>query len=481
MPARGRQSGTTWADLNFDRNEFDKRYPSAEPKMPAERGARPRTYHIPQQRPSGVSSTRYPIDRRVQRAAVATAEQVEREERVAKGLVPQVRRATKDLEIPRFGGPGLRRGILGPVSNALDLIDLVDNLARPSGPNWPGPRHRPYVQLRCLAVPYTSPPKYPVTDWQGTLDGHVIDNLCGLDGQAWSFDERVPYPAAYGYYPGGEITDTLVGLQNETDGVNRVRISEVWWRHIPANTPIEAGTDFVPSPMTLPMDPASRATDPNDDRRQPGDDPVPEAGQPHPSAGQSPDPATSVDLSLGSSPWAFSDNGPVPPRGRQPVKTNEREAAKQGSLSQRFSRAVFNALDAVSEWGEVINCVYASLPKATRKRWEKDRGLHWVKVKTMYHPEGQWIKTKARKGLSVWETAGQYGIDGADWKSEAIWHNSHLIDGDSAFKCIVLNHLEDKFYGAIHRRLPKNTGNALDQSQQAVAEFINAVEEAFGL
>jgi hypothetical protein len=107
-----------------------------------------------------------------------------------------------------------------------------------------------------------------------------------------------------------------------------------------------------------------------------------------------------------------------PPKGTKELKSN----------AGKFAARIADILDRVSEGSEVIDAIYQALPADVRKRWEKGRDLD-------------------RQG----DNAGQYGLAGADWKIQAIWHNVLKIDPSDALRNILLNELEDKLYGAAHK------------------------------
>lgn len=126
---------------------------------------------------------------------------------------------------------------------------------------------------------------------------------------------------------------------------------------------------------------------------------------------------------------------PRPPRGR------EKEAKVKQLLPKlkivRFGQALYRALDKVSESAEVVDALYDALPDDVKKRW-----------------------SKGRKKRGAVDNFGQYGIDGADWKAQALWHNWDKLDAVEAIKNIVKNQLEDTIIGNINARLPKQVGNA---------------------
>ena len=62
------------------------------------------------------------------------------------------------------------------------------------------------------------------------------------------------------------------------------------------------------------------------------------------------------------------------------------------------------------------------------------------------------------KSRGLADQAGQYGIDGADWKAKAIWHNRDKIDINKAIEEIIKNSVEDDLYGVYHQAKDRLTG-----------------------
>lgn len=119
---------------------------------------------------------------------------------------------------------------------------------------------------------------------------------------------------------------------------------------------------------------------------------------------------------------------PSPSKGRNPPKKRQKESGKKGGPL----RTILKIVDFVSERSEDVDCVYAALPKSVRQKWGK-----------------------GRQNRGLLDNAGQYGIDGADWKLQAIWHNHDKVDWDQALECMVINQIEDKVIGAFQRQLRK--------------------------
>lgn len=141
---------------------------------------------------------------------------------------------------------------------------------------------------------------------------------------------------------------------------------------------------------------------------------------------------------------------PGRPHTRTPPRKREKEK-KVMTRSARQLRAIFAALDTLSEYGELVDALFDALPDDVKKRWSKDR---------------------ENRGLL--DQAGQYGIDGADWKIQALWHNWHRIDGPTAFKNIVGNEVQDKLLGLLNRNLPRNQGHAFDSGMKGVNDWITS-------
>lgn len=178
-----------------------------------------------------------------------------------------------------------------------------------------------------------------------------------------------------------------------------------------------------------------------------GLNPAPGAGEPLPGMQPVPKPGTKPK----------PDEAPkvrqVPPHRRTKPKFRERQKKVRGPLFAFFAIA-----DAISEAAEVVDALFEALPESVQKRWSKGR--------------------TARKFI---DNAGQYGIDGADWKLQAVFHNFHLIDGAEAVKNIIANQAEDKLIGSLHKNLPKNFINANEDGQKAYAKLVDELLKSLGL
>lgn len=141
-----------------------------------------------------------------------------------------------------------------------------------------------------------------------------------------------------------------------------------------------------------------------------------------------------------------SDGRPNRPHRREPPRRRDREVkGKSGPQLWRF-------LDMISEGAELVDAVYDALPKSVRKKWNEKPGCG--------------------KGRGLIDTAGQYGIDGADCKLQAIYYNADKIDLWEAVRNALLNELSDKIVGNIMRKLPRNIGQADGGGMKSLNELL---------
>lgn len=147
------------------------------------------------------------------------------------------------------------------------------------------------------------------------------------------------------------------------------------------------------------------------------------------------------------------------PKGRRrfkipnPTRPSERtrERKVKGSL-----QTILKALDIVSESSEFVGAFYDALPEDVRDRWDQ-------------------------KGRGLMDNAGQYGIDGVDWKLNALWHNWHKVDVEQAIKNVIANELQDKLLGLYQRSLPKNIGHVADFGSMELNKLITLFNDTIGL
>lgn len=218
---------------------------------------------------------------------------------------------------------------------------------------------------------------------------------------------------------------------------------EFWWVNEVENGPrIWTGpTKFVSRPGAIVL-PPWRQVDPNRMR----------AKQPDKTVIHRQVVAPSLERIVEVVPATQPQPQPLPqPTRRAPPMAGEREK-KTMPRSRRLGLLLVHAMDRLSESAEVVDAVYDALPKDVKRRW-----------------------SKGRKDRPLADQAGQYGIDGADWKLQAIYHNWHRLDAAQAVENIVKNEIEDRIYGGIYRGLPVNTGRALDPSFKGLADLMSEV------
>lgn len=119
-------------------------------------------------------------------------------------------------------------------------------------------------------------------------------------------------------------------------------------------------------------------------------------------------------------------------------------------------QTVLRALDIISEASEFVDALYDALPDDVRKRWDE-------------------------KGRGLIDNAGQYGIDGADWKLNALWHNWHKVDIEQAIRNIIANEFQDKILGKYQQALPKNIGHVADAGSLGLNDLIDLFNRTVGL
>jgi len=149
---------------------------------------------------------------------------------------------------------------------------------------------------------------------------------------------------------------------------------------------------------------------------------------------------------------------------REPPDRRTKET-KVLTRAGRFALALAKVMDGISEGSEVITSFYDALPEELRKQIEKARfpNARWIKDKRT----GKWRKVGMdRPG----DQYGQYGIEGADWKAQALWEHWDKVDMEAAMENLFENYVEDKVIGGIHRKLPRNYGNANPEGDRVFAK-----------
>lgn len=167
-------------------------------------------------------------------------------------------------------------------------------------------------------------------------------------------------------------------------------------------------------------------------------------------------------------PGAPPDTKPVDPPAKRKPQLHKRRKPPRREKQKKVRGPIFwffAIADAMSESAEVVDALYEALPEDVKKRWERDRKI-----------------SNADAGRhALIDQAGQYGIDGADWKAQAVFHNFHKIDGAEALRNIIANQVEDKLIGGLHRNLPPNMINAAEDGQKAYAKLVDKALKELGL
>lgn len=299
----------------------------------------------------------------------------------------------------------------------------------------------------------TAPPPYDLGNpgWytgQSTVVPPAGTNWVSTGGELrvyWN-NPRLDYPnlGASWTAPGDIVTD-LTPVAGNVDSIstfvpvhNTATNADAYW-HTHSDWWIELGTDpgttFIghgtPLPMDLPIDWAE--PDPNMKR-----DMFPDG------------------INMHSEPMREPDTEPkgrrrfkIPNPTRPSERTRERKV--KGSL-----QTILKALDIVSESSEFVGAFYDALPKDVRDRWDQ-------------------------KGRGLMDNAGQYGIDGVDWKLNALWHNWHKVDVEQAIKNVIANELQDKLLGLYQRSLPNNIGHVADFGSMELNKLITLFNDTIGL
>lgn len=133
---------------------------------------------------------------------------------------------------------------------------------------------------------------------------------------------------------------------------------------------------------------------------------------------------------------------PPPLRGQMPRKRPRRRQDK------KVRSKILALMNVVSESAEVLDAIFEALPCHIQKA----------------------AKAKARPKAGLLDNAGQYGIDGADWKTKAIWDNWDAVDGALAASNIIRNEIQDRAFGEVYKRLPGGLGAVADLPGKAVGK-----------
>jgi len=179
--------------------------------------------------------------------------------------------------------------------------------------------------------------------------------------------------------------------------------------------------------------------------------------------------------------------GPVAPPGK-----GVKEAGKRRT-SARLGRLLFKALDDISESCEVVDALYDALPNDVKKAAMKKAGYVWSPSAGKYVLPGDGslkASDKTTEGFrpagagsrSFVDQFGQYGLDGCDWKAQALYDHADKLDVCGGVQNILKNYLEDKIHGVTHRFRPKNTVNGLaDADKEFGLQLNNLLDEVLDL
>lgn len=141
---------------------------------------------------------------------------------------------------------------------------------------------------------------------------------------------------------------------------------------------------------------------------------------------------------------------------RSPPGPGKREG-KTLSRNAKIGITLYKILDQISEGCEVVDAFFSALPGNTQIRWSRNR-------------DGR-----------LADNAGQYGLDGCDWKLQALYHNWHQVNFDTAVRNMIANQLQDRVIGDIQKILPNNTGQALEGGEMALNQILDAIFKGSGL
>ena len=361
--------------------------------------------------------------------------------------VPSEKPSRKAPFVPRAPGPGFGRGAggggnyLGPARNlgryargaaraagfagaAYTAWELLDDLYeanwdwQPPGSGW---------TVKCVAQPrYWG--KYIADTKTTTSTSAFVWSQCGLSGQAVAGGDALGQPI--------NIAANVVSLvvwQLGVTGVPRFRIGKVYGRDLPAAA--IAGEPMRWAPTVYDGSTLPHMPDPNAERNSP---------------------APAVDPAMD---WhGAPPPPPTLPPGTRPSRPGPRTRERKDKGSASVVAKVLKVWDYVSERAETVDALYDALPDRTKKKWGCG---------------------KVKRGLI--DSAGQYGIDAADCKLQALWHNYHKIDLDKAIKNIVANEIQDKVIGGVAGKLPRNVGHAVDEGQLGINDLLDALFESVGL
>lgn len=424
---------------------------------------RPSTYS-PGDRPKASkpsSSPRREALRAERAAAAAERRAASRMESETRRVLDAYRKMNRRLGLPEQGRRAERTALsqarrgLWPLQAAKVLFDLADYIANRPLTKLPG--NWVVIQSCAYPGPFYARSNHPLANcWNsGTFDPSAY-----VSSDA---DINQPFNSFYwdiGLMPGSFPHPFNVG------GITRYQKA--------ANTQGRFDA-YIPSAVLSPWP----WLDPNVSRDLPSVQPELQVTVPDTQAEPEAVPETETDPKLGwpvigrvISITANPGRRPSRPTDRKPPNKNEKHK-KVISRSKAFALAFMKGLDTVSELAEIVDAFYEAIPKELRREYERGLGFHFAKVdgKWKWLPPQSWETSRS----PYIDTAGQYGIDGADWKLPAIWKHFDQIDAVGVVENITGNIVEDQLIGALNRARPKNSVNAFEGSDRMIGKELNAL------
>lgn len=352
-----------------------------------------------------------------------------------------------------FAGINVLGRTSNPIIQAADLIgfptdfvgDITSPVENPSGFLPEG--FAGNMVLKCVANPFHASGANDY-DKVGTFSGHNNGSSCGLSGQA---SPGVAGDMATYIHTGPSANRTWINFERR-GVVNRRRYDAIWWEYGVSGK--NNYGSFRKLDYTWRSEGIFTNTNPNIMRASPS--PV------SPALPRSPADAIKDRIaSRTRTRGAVRTGGSGSPPGRTvPTKPGPPAPPKPGQKERKGKstmRVLLGLLDAISEGAEVVDAIYEALPEKTKRKWDCSGG----------------------RGLV--DSAGQYGIDKADCKLAALWHNWHKVDIEEAVRNIIANQLQDRVIGDLSRAQPVNVGRATEDAQKLVNDVLEWIFENSGL
>lgn len=304
---------------------------------------------------------------------------------------------------------------LNAASTAYDLYDWWQQYQRTQNAG---------VRINGFRQCFAAPP-CPNKDWPSYYAGTFGSPTCGSPGNCNSLNFRPLYKAIQ---PGWNSISRVISQTYTADGASASGVGLQQWVRVDALAQAK-GVNVWPAdlPVKFPeyVNPRPNRPAPNPNVARA----VPAAAKPQ----GEPDPRSDHGDSSSRVPRAVSrhtfDNDGSVRRYDKPVRTRPpARREKERKFTDRIGRltaALVNALDKVSEGGEVIDALYNALPE---------------KVRAVYD--------KAHKDDVYMGPGGQYNVDGVNWKAEALYNHWDELDVQQAVENIIANEIEDALYGA---------------------------------